>query len=40
MKIIKCTGNGQGSCKRCSDKCKWNRIWYYSLYKNECYEEV
>lgn len=26
MKITKCTGNGQGSCKRCSDKGKLSTV--------------
>lgn len=38
MKITKCTGEGQGSCKRCSDKGKWNRVWSCFLYKIEGYE--
>lgn len=35
MKVTQCTGEGQGSCKRCSDKGKWNRIWCCFLYKIE-----
>jgi hypothetical protein len=35
MKITKCTGEGQGSCKRCSDNGKWNRSWMVFLYKIE-----
>lgn len=27
MQVTQCTGEGQGSCKRCSDKGKWNRNW-------------
>ena len=38
MKITKCTGEGQGSCKRCSDNGKWNRSWMCFLYKIEGYE--
>lgn len=38
MKVTKCTGEGQGSCKRCSDKGKWNRMWCCFLYKIEGYE--
>lgn len=38
MKIIKCKGEGQGSCKRCSDNGKWNRMWMCFLYKIEGYE--
>ena len=35
MKIIQCTGEGQGSCKRCSDRGIWNRVWCSLLYKVE-----
>lgn len=35
MKIEKCKGEGQGSCKRCSDNGKWNRMWMCFLYKIE-----
>ena len=38
MKITKCTGEGQGSCKSCSDNGKWNRTWMCFLYKIEGYE--
>ena len=38
MKVTKCKGEGQGSCKRCSDKGKWNRTWMCFLYKIEGYE--
>ena len=38
FKITKCTGEGQGSCKRCSDNGKWNRSWMCFLYKIEGYE--
>lgn len=38
MKVTKCKGEGQGSCKRCSDKGKWNRMWMCFLYKIEGYE--
>ena len=38
MKITKCTGEGQGSCKRCTDNGKWNRNWMCLLYKIEGYE--
>ena len=38
MKITKCTGEGQGSCKRCSDNGKWNITWMCFLYKIEGYE--
>jgi hypothetical protein len=35
LKIIQCEGNGQGSCKGCSDKGIWNRNWMCFLYKIE-----
>lgn len=35
MKVTQCTGEGQGSCKRCTEKGKWNRIWCCFLYKIE-----
>lgn len=35
MKVTKCQGEGQGICKRCSDKGKWNRIWTSMLYEIE-----
>ena len=38
MKIIKCTGEGHGSCRRCSDKGIWNRTWMCFLYRIEGYE--
>lgn len=38
MKVTQCKGEGQGSCKRCFDKGKWNRMWMWSLYKIEGYE--
>ena len=38
MKIVKCQGEGQGSCKRCTDNGKWNRIWMCFLSKIEGYE--
>lgn len=34
-KISKCTGEGQSSCKRCTDNGKWNRTWCSLLYKIE-----
>lgn len=33
LKIIRCEGNGQGSCKGCDDKDIWNRHWMCFLYK-------
>lgn len=38
MNVIKCEGNGQGSCKRCFDKGKWNSMWMKLLYRIEGYE--
>ena len=37
-KIMPCTGEGQGSCKRCNDHGLWNRHWMSLLYKIEGYE--
>ena len=33
LKVIQCEGHGQGSCKRCLDNGKWNRMWMPFLYK-------
>lgn len=38
MKITQCIGEGQGSCKRCSDKGKWNMMWCCFLYQIEGYK--
>lgn len=38
LKVTRCGGEGQGSCKRCSDRGKWNRVWSCFLYKIEGYE--
>lgn len=38
MKVTQCKGEGHGSCKRCSDKGKWNIAWMCFLYKIEGYE--
>lgn len=35
MKITQCSGEGQGSCKRCNDKGKWNVNWMCFLSKIE-----
>lgn len=33
-KIVKqCSGDGQGSCKRCQEKGIWNKLWMCFLYK-------
>ena len=48
-KVTKCKGEGQGSCRRCNDKGKWNRNWmcflnkiegYDGCYCNECTKEI
>ncbi len=31
--MTQCKGEGQGSCKSCSDKGKWNRNWMCFLYE-------
>lgn len=38
MHVIKCDGNGQGSCKRCLDQGKWNRMLMCFLYHIDGYE--
>ena len=38
LKITQCEGEGAGSCKRCSDRGKWNSIWCCFLYRVEGYE--
>lgn len=38
MKVTQCTGEGQGSCKRCLEKGKWNINWMCFLYKIEGYD--
>lgn len=49
MNVIKCEGNGQGSCKRCLDKGKRNMMWlcflyhiegYDGFYCNDCVKEI
>ena len=48
-KITKCTGEGQGSCKRCTDNGKWNKTWmcflnkidgFDGIYCNDCTKEI
>lgn len=34
-RITRCSGDGQGTCARCSEKGKWNRSWMCFLYKIE-----
>ena len=36
--MIKCKGEGQGSCKRCNDKGIWNRYWMSMLYEIKGYD--
>lgn len=38
LKVTKCEGEGMGTCKRCFDNGKWNRMWMYELSKIEGYE--
>lgn len=38
LKIMQCKGEGQGSCKMCSDNGRWNRSWMCFLYRIEGYE--
>ena len=40
MKVVKCKGEGQGSCKRCKEKGKWNRAWMCFLYEIEGHEGI
>nr|DAD76865.1 MAG TPA: hypothetical protein [Podoviridae sp. ctq8112] len=49
LKVIRCRGEGQGSCKRCNDMGIWNRQWNCFLYKingrdgcycEECVKEI
>ena len=35
MKFIRAEGHGQGSCRRCEEKGKWNRAWMCFLYRIE-----
>jgi hypothetical protein len=35
MKVTQCKGEGQGSCKRCTNNGKWNRMWMCFLYNIE-----
>lgn len=38
LKIKRCKGEGQGSCKMCTDNGKWNRNWMCFLYEIEGHE--
>lgn len=36
--VTRCNGEGQGSCKRCTDNGKFSRTWMCFLYTIEGYE--
>lgn len=38
INVKRCHDEGQGSCKRCLDNGKWNRMWMCFLYQIEGYE--
>lgn len=38
MVVKRCEGEGQGSCKRCSDRGLWNRNWMCFLFEVEGFE--
>lgn len=49
MKVTRCNGEGQGSCRRCETNGKWNRSWMSLLfhiegmegcYCSECVEAI
>lgn len=49
IKVSHCQGEGAGSCKRCTDRGKWNQNWMCFLYKidgldgcycRDCVEEI
>lgn len=49
IKVSHCKGEGAGSCKRCTDRGKWNQNWMCFLYKidgldgcycRDCVEEI
>ena len=49
MNVTKCKGEGQGSCTRCNERGKWNRMWMCFLnrieglegiYCNDCTKEI
>lgn len=40
MKVVRCQGEGQGSCRRCTEKGIWNISWMVFLYKIEGMEGV
>lgn len=40
MKVVRCQGEGQGSCRRCTENGIWNSAWMTFLYKIEGIESV
>lgn len=38
MRFERCSGEGQGSCKRCLDKGIWNRRWMCFLFEIDGYD--
>ena len=38
IKVTRCKGEGQGSCRRCTNNGKWNRSWMCFLYKIEGFD--
>lgn len=40
LRITRCVGEGQCSCRRCEEIHGWNRIWTSMAYKIEGYEGV
>lgn len=48
MNVSKCKGEGHGSCTRCSERGKWNRMWMFlnhiegleGFYCNDCTKEI
>lgn len=49
IRVVTCSGEGQGSCTRCTEQGKWNRTWMCFLnkiegiegtYCNDCTREI
>lgn len=40
LRIEQCSGEGQGSCKMCSDNGKWNVNWMCFLYRVDGYDGI
>lgn len=38
IKVTRCKGEGQGSCRRCTNNGKWNHSWMCFLYKIEGFD--